>query len=246
MNILNTQQLKEFIIFLKKPVTNSKTNNGSQLRVFIFVLLINTLVYLCIAALDYLFHFIEKTWNLKEGILLLSEKTDIKIEKTIGLLIAICVIGPLIEEIAFRLPLLKKFAILLLISLGFFTISFYKESYFFSSFLITLVLFIGYLMYVFLIWQSQYKKNFLTYFLNTLYRKHYKYFFYCIIILFSLIHIPNYNWTNQNLIHGISILSISFITDLSFGYLMVRCGFIYSLSLHILWNTFAVLTELYL
>lgn len=237
--------LTDFVLFLKKPVNNSKFNERLRLGIFVFVLFINILVYLCFPALDYLFHFVEKAYNLKEGILILSAKTDFKTEKTIGVIITICLLGPVIEEIFFRLPLLKKYAILFIISLGIIAISFYKESYFNSSLLIAIVSFFVYLIRVFLMWKSQFKKRFSTFFLNTLYRKHYKYLFYGITILFSLIHVPNYNWTNQNLIHGISILSISFITDLSFGYLMIRCGFIYSLSLHIIWNTFAFLTELY-
>ena len=237
--------LNEFILFLKTPKSNVRKSNESRFGIFKFILLLNTIVFFCLLAIHYLFLYIEKTFNFKEGVLILETKSEYDKEYTFGVVIITCVLGPLIEEIVFRLPLLKKYAILLfifLVNLYFL----YRINVIPSTILIILTIFlITYFLDIYFKWKKKFKQRFLTFFLNSLYRKNYKYLFYSLIIMFSMLHFDNYNWTNQNLAYGISTLGLSFITALSFGYLMVRCGFIYSLALHILWNTFTVLIALY-
>ncbi len=246
MNLIFLNHLNEFILFLKTPKSNVRKSNESQFGIFSFILLLNSIVFFCVLAIHYLFLYIEKTFNFREGVLILETKSEYDKEYTFGVVIIACVLMPLIEEIVCRLPLLKKYAILLficLVNLYFL----YRIKIIPSTILIILTIFlIAYFLDIYFKWKKKYKQRFLTFFLNTLYRKNYKYLFYSLILMFSMMHFDNYIWTSQNLAYGISILGLTFITDLSFGYLMVRCGFIYSLSLHILWNTFTVLTELYL
>jgi hypothetical protein len=80
--------------------------------------------------------------------------------------------------------------------------------------------------------------------LGNFWRKNFKWVFYFLCITFAWMHILNYGIT---LIHILLLPLITLpklISALSYGYIRMHYGFVYSLGLHMLWNSIGIVVSL--
>lgn len=126
------------------------------------------------------------------------------------LLLLTVVIGPLIEELIFRLYLR------------------YKNNYA-LHFLISLVSLTG-------VRNEQKAETFLI----SLWKKRYKFIFYFSAVIFGLIHISNFEFSYTILLLSPILVAPQIILGLIIGYLRVRNGFVLGLLLHSLHNAFFI------
>lgn len=152
------------------------------------------------------------------------------------LFILACLIIPLIEEIAFRLPL-RYSKINLSFSIA--VLSFYVINYFFilkdhfdteNHFLLRIAISIvaGITSYLLCM---KYSDSFLN-----LFKKKYSIIFYFFSVLFAIMHISNYEFTLETLLLTPIITLPKLISSFIEGFIRIKYGFIYSLLLHSLHN----------
>lgn len=134
----------------------------------------------------------------------------IKTFPVVMLLILTVVIGPMIEELIFRLYLR------------------YKNNYA-LHFLISIVSLTGV--------RNEQKAE--TFFIS-LWKKRYKFIFYFSAMIFGLIHITNYEFSYTILLLSPILVAPQIISGLIIGYLRVRMGFVSGLVLHSLHNAFFI------
>ena len=134
----------------------------------------------------------------------------IKSYPVVLLLVLTVVIGPLIEELIFRLYLR------------------YKNNYA-LHFLISLVSLTG----------ARNEQKAETFFIS-LWKKRYKFIFYFSAIIFGLIHISNFEFSYTILLLSPILVAPQIILGLFIGYLRVRIGFVSGLLLHSLHNAFFI------
>jgi hypothetical protein len=174
--------------------------------------------------------------SIRETLRLNSEILKIKY----GLMypVHVVLIGPIIEEIIFRLSLnLKKSAIAICISLIIYRLLGNKLTKFdFSAIQDYLVLLISIATF-FLI------KNILSdNFLEILKSKYYPFVFYFFAITFALVHVNNFAPIQYNILYVYPIYVLpQFAMGLFFGYIRVKRGIIWSILLHMAVNLPSVL-----
>ena len=134
----------------------------------------------------------------------------IKSYPVVLLLVLTVVIGPLIEELIFRLYLR------------------YKNNYA-LHFLISLVSLTG-------VRNEQKAETFLI----SLWKKRYKFIFYFSAVLFGLIHISNFEFSYTILLLSPILVAPQIILGLIIGYVRVRNGFVSGLLMHSLHNAFFI------
>ena len=232
--------ISDFYKFLKKPqfiFIEKCLINKLILFVFCFCLMFTLIVIISIFT-KFLLFFID--FEATKKIIEIQYNNLFKYELWKNV-IYIVLIGPLIEEIIFRLPLrLNKkylsistiFAILILIGGGLFSIklnttdAYIKFGMLFSS-LATIYFF---------------PINII----NKIKFQYYHYYFYFITILFGMIHIGNFeNSIPMKYIWFIPILILpQIIMAIFFGYIRLKNGILWSITMHSLTNLPAVVIYL--
>ncbi|MFC5282280.1 hypothetical protein [Pedobacter alpinus] len=217
-----------FRLFLKNPnkggIGTSKHNKFNHL---IFALVINILIIISLEIVEIGFNLIDRNFHKNFSIQNNLDDDLNGISKPLLFLI-LCIIVPTVEEVAFRLPLNKNFKWSLI-----FTFLIIMLSLKFKPNDITTILMSLTLLIVIFVANQILKARFNLIINEIFYGKYFYIFFYCLTLIFSLCHINNYEWNNYTIINGLIFLSLSFIIDLLFGFLMLNCGFWYSLTLHI-------------
>ena len=140
----------------------------------------------------------------------------IKSYPVVLLFVLTVVIGPLIEELIFRLYLR------------------YKNNYA-LHFLISLVSLMG----------ARKEQKAETFFIS-LWKKRYKFLFYFSAVIFGLVHISNFEFSYSILLLSPILVAPQIILGLVIGYLRVRIGFVSGLVLHSLHNAFFIGIPLFL
>ncbi len=234
---------KDFLTFLRTPTYESPLESNLQSKIIIlFKVLILTYIGLFISGVLYsIFEHFEviKPFGMKMDKVYNSINETHSNFKPYFLLLAI-VIQPIMEEISFRLPLtifndrFVQFSISLLsgqlmtfllqnvlwwpsTSLAYFLIS------------ISYILIAGSIVFFFL----NINRNWLESLKNYWERKP-NVIIYASAVIFAVMHILNLEITISDLIFLPVILLPFFVFGISFSYLRIRLGFIYSITLHIL------------
>ncbi|MDR6459270.1 membrane protease YdiL (CAAX protease family) [Chryseobacterium vietnamense] len=153
------------------------------------------------------------------------------------LFILTCLIVPLIEEVAFRLPLrYSKISLSLSITvLSFYTINYFftlkdhfdTENYFFLRIVFSIL--VGIFFYLFCL---KYSNSFVK-----LYKNNFNVIFYFFSVLFAIMHISNYEFTLDTLLIAPIITLPKLISSFVGGFVRVKYGFLYCLFLHSFHNT---------
>ena len=81
--------------------------------------------------------------------------------------------------------------------------------------------------------------------LDKFWKTNFKWVFYLFCITFSVLHILNYELTLRHLLLLPLIALPKLVSALTYGYVRMRYGFIYSLGLHMFWNSFAFIQIVY-
>ncbi len=229
----------QFISFVKSPkqISNNKISK-------FYLLLYCFLLQCCVTILDFtnlsFFEYLEKTKILGNLKLVISENpADIKFKSQTFFFIVACFIGPFLEEIIYRLPLLKKFRLLLFVPLfSFLFYHFFSFSYITSG--VVVLAFLTYSIYFYLQLTHHFNHfNFLNYvnkYSIIIYDKLFPLIFYVLAIIFAFSHIENYFWCASNLLSGSLIIFFIFISHILYGYLILNCGFWYAVFLHCIQN----------
>jgi len=234
-----------FLMFLKKPDYLS-LNELTILEKLIILFKVFILTYIGLFIFSIPTEFL-KEFGVIDGF---DMKTNIKyeyIKKNISdfkpyFLFMVILIFPILEEFSFRLSLMKFQVIFLKISLslisGLIIYSFIgnnlwipKEYYLWVLTSIFYILSISLIVYALLLLN---KNKLLR--LEIFWNEKPKIIFYTIATLFALLHILNLRIaTNQLLYLPILILPF-FVFGLTFGYLRIRLGILYSILLHVMVN----------
>jgi len=228
--------MKEFFCFLLSPYGKPMVEGWrSKARFTLSSLGVLFVLLLAIAALQTLYIFVTNDHSnsmtalyFKGGLNFLTAKYGVA-----GLLVLVCIIGPFLEEVAFRLPLTfnRNHVFIgipvLILMLAFFWGSWYA--------LIGAVLLVGGILYFASkkVGQEQ---------LDTLKQKHGLLLLHAMALLFALLHIGNYGDFDITRLGGYifsigSILTGAYI----FYYVRIRAGFIYGLALHVALNSFMLI-----
>lgn len=165
----------------------------------------------------------------------LSEKFSID-KETLYSIFLTCLLAPLIEELAFRLPLVFSKTNL---SISFAILSFFMINKFFdlddhydleNHFILRVALSC---CFGFLIWTiiNRYSMS-----INKFYRDKLGIIVYSYILLFAFMHVANYEEGVNSLLVSIFIMLPHFISGLILSFVRLNYGFSYSLFLHILNN----------
>lgn len=152
------------------------------------------------------------------------------------LFILTCLIIPLVEEIAFRLPLCYS---KINLSLSITVLSFYTINYFFTlkdhfdtenyfAVRVSLSMLFGIMCYLLCVTYSDS--------LMKLYENYFKVIFYFFSVLFAVMHISNYEFTLNTLLLTPIITLPKLISSFVRGFVRVKYGFVYCVFLHSLHN----------
>lgn len=157
------------------------------------------------------------------------------------------IILPLLEELAFRLSLRFK-PIYLPISLS--VLAYYAVTKFvyqtnltntddhFEIRILTAVIVL--LIFFILITQSKIKNR-----IHSFWKLNFKWIFYFLCISFAWMHILNYELNLKHLLLLPLITLPKLISAISYGYIRMHYGFIYSLGLHMCWNSIGFIMSLF-
>ena len=157
------------------------------------------------------------------------------------------IILPLLEEISFRMSLRFR-PVYFPLSLG--VLTYYgvtkivyqtnltnTDHHFIVRFLISvLTILIAYI----LVSQSKIKNH-----LDTFWKAHFKWIFYFFCITFAWMHILNYELNLKHVLLLPLITLPKLVSAISYGYIRMHYGFIYSLGLHICWNSMGFILSLF-
>ena len=201
------QTFTDLISFLKNPIDEA----GPELSV---AEKFKTLIYLLIIEIPIMGVLVLLISGLETLGLIDADKHKIldmiKSYPVILLLILTVIVGPLIEELIFRLYLR------------------YKDNYA-LRFLISIVSLTG-------VRNKQKAEKFFI----SLWEKRYKFIFYFSAVIFGVIHISNYEFSYAILLLSPILVAPQIILGLIIGYLRIRNGFVLGLLLHSLHNAFFI------
>ncbi len=212
----------EFLKFIYKPREENDKNSSIYRKMYRTVLLFIGSFPLTLILTIVITYITNKSVKIHESV-------D---NYNFNLFILTCLIIPLIEEVAFRLPLrYSNISLALSITvLSFYTINYFftlkdhfdTENYFFLR--IVLSILIGIIFYLFCV---KYSDNFVK-----LYKNNFNIIFYFFAVLFALMHISNYEFTLDTLLLAPIITLPKLISSFIAGFVRVKYGFIYCLFLH--------------
>lgn len=184
-----------------------------------------------------LFYLVSIPISLFSGLLIkLLNISNVTISlSTIKLLLIGIIIGPIIEEILFRLllkPISKNIVIFLCFSIGISIRTGIKGEIIYA-FTFSLVAVLCILILVNMKYLKIVQRKFLF---------NFNYVFYLSCILFGLLHVGNYSPFNIKLLLVIPILVLpQFIGGTIMGYLRMKFGILYSIIFHVLMNSIPIL-----
>jgi membrane protease YdiL (CAAX protease family) len=208
--------LELFLTYLKSPIyiKNEKINWSHFFQLFILYFLISLIIGLLIGILKKTIGFYDTELNYN----------------IFKIFIAGTILGPIVEEISFRLilkPSYKNFIFLtfFFILLSAITLIRQKISY--------LIVFLTLGVISFIIWGNKvYLKK-----IQILFLKRFSYVFYISCFLFGMVHITNYTPLNYKVILIFPILILSqIIGGAFFGYIRMKFGIVYSILFHSIFN----------
>lgn len=166
--------------------------------------------------------------------------TEFYISSTWEKFLLLVLIGPLLEEMNFRLPLrfsAETFAIAItvlsydIISGVVFNVSMYTTGQFFWS-RVFFALGIGMMFYRIICWSTVEER------MRAVWSRNFKWIFIGITLWFAWMHVFNFKLNSDNLL-SIPIITLpQLILGLSAGYIRMRYGFFYSFLLHGIYNAF--------
>lgn len=215
--------ITDFLKFIYKP-NCEKSTDSCGVRIQKLMLLFLTVLFIKVLLIVTNTFFISA--SLKEDIA----------EPGLTILIVSCSLGPFLEEIAFRLPLLFS-SLNLSLSTG--TLSFYLINRFFSvenhydigNYFFLRVL-IAITMGV-IVWLMSKKYS---HFLRIFYENRFSLIVYFYSLIFAAMHIGNYEMKSSFLLTFAWIALSPFLSGLLFSFARLKYGFLYSLSLHLINN----------
>jgi hypothetical protein len=218
---------KDLILFLQKP--NLKDANFTSIRKIWRTALLFCWLILFQIVIQVLFSLINPN---STGALI---EYDDKILNHVGF-IYIIFLGPIIEELTFRLPLSKFNAIYLKVSCSFLLTFFLSRIIFHfiaPQFIIKYYYEIGFALLIF------YCLNKIDFYaIKVFWEERFYYFFWLSALLFSLFHFPYVISLSLDYVVMLKVFVSLFLGAIVIGYTRVRYGFIYGLGIHILYNFF--------
>lgn len=232
---------RDIVIFLKKP--NFKKLQGLSIKTKIWILfkvLILTYIGVIVAGLPFeilkgLNVIGEVSSNVNMAIETITKKN---IDYKPYFILSSIVLVPLLEETAFRLFLTKYRINFVIVSVSVMlgaliihfinTILWRPDSYLLFSLSIYIYVLIISVIIGFGLWLL---RNYLKGAQN-LWNDYFGLIFYSVAIIFALFHVMSVNSNENSLIYTPVVLLPFFIYGLSFGYVRIRLGFVYSLALH--------------
>ena len=143
------------------------------------------------------------------------------------------IIGPIIEELGFRLALVPKkwyFVISSWIVSGYYVMLFYQNKSTIAAAAVLLVLMLLTALMVGMPQQWNYR-------FQLLYSLHYPYLFYGLALLFAIVHLMNYTLSWQVVLLSPVLVLPQFILGTVLGYLRMRQGMAWAIALHITYNS---------
>ncbi len=232
-------EFKKFLNYLKQPVPiNSQTGTTYQkIRGTWTIFVIKTLLTIAIGVLVTLIYDpVNKTavrWNEEFS--------------TLTIFFLSIIILPLFEEIAFRLSLRFK-PLYLSLTLGTLSYYFMSKAICHTSlsnvdhhFTARLLVAAGVIVVSYPILYQQKIKNVLEVF----WEMNFKWIFYFFCFAFAWMHIFNYGITLKHLLLLPIITLSKLISAMTYGYIRMHYGFIYSLGLHMFWNSIGFVVSLF-
>lgn len=235
------EEFKALISFLRKPVYRTQERSFLQkLKFFGFIILLNILVLGIVA---FVFSAVE---FFGFGDIFESNKIgDIFEDKSLGMLVLLIVfIGPLTEELIFRLHLHLKYRgwvmSIFLISFVFFLIStiIQTENNVFKIIIgsITLIVLALFFAYIKKITRS------VAYF----WKQKFHIVFYSTALAFALIHIFNYDLSLKLLLWTPLLVLPQLTLGFLIGYIRVKSGFFWGVALHSFSNGIVILPYIFI
>jgi hypothetical protein len=227
--------LEEFGSYLKNPVEVYKDKNIKikfTILIYCFLLLFTITFFVSIMSKLFLMIFDPDLAKLIEA----SRQSKLFLDSPVYNIYYILLLGPLVEELIFRLPLVfSKINILLAGNCLILLLVGGKFSNLFTLDLNMLCKLASIILFTFIC------INYFTQ-LRTIIIKFYKYYFYSIVIAFALIHTQNYSEIPIEDTFLIPLLIIpQVLMGIFFGYIRVKNGFLWAVGLHSLINFPAVL-----
>ncbi|MEW5846829.1 MAG: CPBP family glutamic-type intramembrane protease [Bacteroidota bacterium] len=210
--------MSDFIQFIKKPYIENKQHK--IVWKYFFTLLFS--YYLILLPVGFFIKIINSIFNITQK--------QLNLELLPKIVLALF-IGPIIEELLFRLILIiNKRNLIIFSSLAIIlaTYSLLKSNYFYSIILFTLSILVV----------SSLSKSLE---IRSIITKYFSAYFYAITIIFGLMHFKNYNG-----IEGFLYLWIPFLVfpqilmGVFFGYIRIKFGIIYSIIFHMIINLLAI------
>lgn len=242
MNIFSNYK-KDIIYFLKKPTSYSVQLTFPKKLKYLNV----SFIFLFLGAFVSVFilHFLEYNGFISEYKNLagtsLFQNHDI-----FTAYIIIIFVAPLIEELAFR-SYLKFSKINLAISsafISYFTLTYLSNSSIYVVNNNTYYKIMVSLVICFCIYYLLHKQR-IFFRANNFWEKNYSLIFYASAIFFGYLHLYNYGAVNLTMLLVSPILMLQFIVaGFMFGYVRIKLGLIWSISLHIMLNAFVSLLHL--
>lgn len=228
--------------FLKNPgFTRMENLSGTTKIVILFKVLILTYIGIIIAQMPYQ---ILNGLNLmdevsKKGLRVIQAMSDQKSDYRPYFIFSTVLFAPILEETAFRFFLTKFKINYFIISVSLIVGSFIM--YFISNLLWRpesfLLFSLSTYIYVFIIsgiigWGLWLLRNNLIE-IKEFWNSNARFVFYSVAILFALFHLMNFNLNVNNFLYAPILILPFFVFGLSFGYIRIRLGLIYSVILHI-------------
>ncbi len=232
MNTFSTFKISEVLSYLRDPYyilpqkNNLKNGINYLIKSYLWCLLLISITTIFLLFLDKIIYFFAD-----KSIYLQVRESMINLKHSFGpySIIIVAFLGPLLEEVVFRLPLNgTRFGFAAAISVILFRIlgnSF--TNYNIHNALVNINTIIS--IAVFFIINSRFPLKWLT----CLRGKHFKFFFYATSIIFGLVHILNIKNINMNFIYFYPFFIVpQLIIGLFAGNIRMRKGFIWGFFLH--------------
>jgi len=225
--------ISDIYLFLKRPNTLERVELKSPIQFikwsFIYLLLMTAAISFVVTVFITPFKYFD----------IIQFPPRIAVPQGLYYILLVAIIGPIIEELIFRLPLIfNRASILIAIVLPVFLLN--KSNLFHASIYSIITIVIG----VFLLYSKFFK---IFNFLENLWKNHYPIVFYFFVLLFGIIHIANFkNITPIQYLITPLIVAPQIIAGFFFSYVRVRYkkGLILSTLMHIYMNSISCIIAL--
>lgn len=216
--------IEDFFNFIKNPQINTLFYNKPIKKNFVFFIgfIFCLISVFTVGLLKRFFVYFE--------ILETNESIRVDYAITIFNFLIVVIIAPVVEELGFRLILkpINKFYI----SISFSILSFLSIKFLFNQWLSSnTILIISLFLFILVTYYSQ--------FLLKLVIKYYHFVFYMLAILFSILHIKSLDFAAKNLFSLPILVLPYFFYALSFSYVRMKAGILWSVFLHLSINGLA-------